>query len=337
MKDSFLVVLAIIGTVIGSGFISGKEIVVFFTRFGYFSFPCIFLAGILFFVLFKCLLSLGDKALAKLKKSKLAFVINLFLCLFFSSAMFAGISNLLTFDKIIVNFVIFFIVLTLAFIVFKFGMGSLDKINLILVPFMLILFLVMLSTKLSFKSIAIVGQTRYSGFSIFFALLYVILNTANGGVIIANLGQRLSKKQKTQVALISALTLSAILLIANIVLLLNPTSISSAMPLVSMFSKEGHVIMTFVVFIGCLTTLLTLVYTLSSSMRGLCKNEFIIFFISVILPLILSLLGFDFIVEYLYPLASILGIYLLAGLLFSSKYKSFGFYIKKAYHRKKFK
>lgn len=321
MKDCFFVVLAIIGTVIGSGFISGKEIVVFFSRFGYFSFPCIVLAFILFFLLFKKLLSLGDSALEKLKKSKFAFLINLFLCLFFSSAMFAGISNLLVFDKIAINFVIFFIVLLFAFIVFKFGMGSLNKINFILVPFMLVVFLVMLSTKLSIKPLSLQVNCGFGGLSFLYAILYVILNTANGGVIIANLGQRLSKKQKTQVAFISALTLSVILLIANIVLLLNPTSFLSAMPLVSMFSLEGHVIMTFVVFIGCLTTLLTLVYTLSSSMRGLCKNEFFIFFISVIVPLLLSLLGFDFIVEYLYPLASIFGIYLLCDLLFAGKGK----------------
>ncbi len=336
MLNCFLAILAIIGTVIGSGFISGKEIVVFFARFGYFSFPCIALAFILFFLLFKKLLSLGDSAIEKLKTSKFAFFINLFLCLFFSSAMFAGISNLLVFDKIVVNFVIFFIVLLLSFIVFKFGMGSLNKINFILVPFMLIVFLVMLTTKLSIKPLSNSIEGSFGGVSFVYAILYVILNTANGGVIIANLGQRLSKKQKTQVAFISALTLSAILLIANIVLLLNPTSFSSAMPLVNMFSKEGHLIMTFVVFIGCLTTLLTLVVTLSSSMRGLCKNEFLIFFVSVIMPLIISLLGFDFIVEYLYPLASILGIYLLCDLLFATRVKKLSI-LSRRVNRKNFK
>ena len=46
---TFSVVLAIVGTIVGSGFISGKEIAVFFTRFGLFSYPCIFLA--FFFIL----------------------------------------------------------------------------------------------------------------------------------------------------------------------------------------------------------------------------------------------------------------------------------------------
>ncbi len=327
MKNCFLAILAIVGTVIGSGFISGKEIVVFFARFGIFSFPCIFLAFFLFFFLLKKLLGLGDGALQKLKTSKVAFVINLLLCLFFSSAMFAGISNLLAFDNLFLSLVIFFIVLMLAFLVYKYGLGSLDKINLVLVPFMIIVFIIMLAVKLDING-DLNLDCKFGGLSFLYCILYVILNTANGGVLIASIGSKLTKKQKTQVSFLSALTLSIILLIANIVLLLNPTSFDYAMPLVSIYSMSGHIIMTFVILIGCLTTLLTLVYTLSSSMRGLCKNEFIIFFISVILPLILSLLGFNFIVEYLYPLASILGIYILCDLLFARNGKSRRLFIK---------
>ena len=52
-----LVSLAIIGTIIGSGFISGKEIVVFFSNFGLMSFFCIILVFILFFYLFRLLLN----------------------------------------------------------------------------------------------------------------------------------------------------------------------------------------------------------------------------------------------------------------------------------------
>ena len=53
---TFSVVLAIVGTIVGSGFISGKEIAVFFTRFGLFSYPCIFLAFFLFWGIFYLIL-----------------------------------------------------------------------------------------------------------------------------------------------------------------------------------------------------------------------------------------------------------------------------------------
>lgn len=315
---SFFAILAIVGSVIGSGFISGKEILVFFARFGWASLPCIFIASVLFFLLFKLLLNSGEKIREKLKKSKFAFLINAFLCIFFSAAMFAGISNLLVFDIKILSFLIFFAVLLVIFIIFKKGIGSLNKINAFLVPIMIVIFIVLLSTKFTNMNFTHISFS-HSSLSVFYAILYVVLNTANGSVLIANIGYNLSKKQKTQVAFLSALTLCVILLIANMVLLLNPTSFDYAMPLVAIFSSSKHIIMTCVVFIGCLTTLLTLIYTLSSSMRGLCNNEYLIFFVSVILPLCLSLFGFNFIVEYLYPLASVLGIYLLFTFLFPER------------------
>lgn len=319
MKNCFLAILAIIGSIVGSGFISGKEIVVFFSRFGLYSFPCIFLAFIVLFLLIKLLLEYGPRSIDKLNNSKFAFFINFAICLFFSAAMFAGIVKLLSFENKIISLAIFAFVLVLSFLVFKFGIGSLNKINIVLVPIMLILFVGLLFSKFSLKNIQITSS--FGGASFIYSILYVFLNTANGGVLISSVAKNLNQKQKTQVAFFSALTLSVVLLIANVVLLLNPTSFDCAMPLVSIFSGSRHLIMTIVVFVGCLTTLLTLVYTLSTSLRGLCKNEYLIYFASVILPLLLSLFGFNFIVEYLYPIASVLGIYLLCELSFIPFFK----------------
>lgn len=314
MKNSIFAYFAIIGTVIGSGFISGKEIVVFFSRFGIFSFPCIILSFFILFFLFKFILNKGEKALNKLKNSKISFFINIFLCLIFSSAMFAGIGNILKLEIKIINYLLFFIVIFLCFFVFKKGINGLNKLNFILVPFMTCVFLFALILNIKFQPLSF--KNLFGGLSFFYCILYCVMNTANGGVMIAEFSSKLSSKQKTQVAFFSALTLSVLLLIANFVLLQNLNSFDEAMPILSLFSGIGNIIMTIMIFIGCLTTLLTLTYTLSSSMRGLCKNEFFNFFISILLPLISSLLGFNFIVEYLYPLASILGLYILFDLFF---------------------
>ena len=320
MKKSLLASFTIIGTVIGSGFVSGKEIVVFFSRFGIMSIPCIFLASILFFLLFKFMLNYGQEALERIKTSKFAFILNFILCLIFSSAMFAGIINLLTFDKKWMNFLIFFIILMLCLLVYKFGMAGLNKINMIFVPIMVIVFLALLISKLSFIKIEDFSA-KFICSPIIYSILYVFLNTANSGIIIASLSKDMTKRQKTQVALFSALALFAILFIANIVLNMNKDYFSYAMPLVSLFEDSRHIILTLLVLVGCLTTLITLVFTLSSSMRGKCKNEFIVFFTSIILPLLLSFCGFNIIVEYFYPFASILGIYLLADLFFIPFFK----------------
>lgn len=320
MKNCIFAFLAIIGTVIGSGFISGKEIVVFFSRFGILSFPCIFLSFFILFFLFKFILNHGERALKRLKRSKFSFLINIFLCLIFSSAMFAGISDILSFDNVFFNLILFLAIIALCVFVYFKGVGGLNKLNLIFVPLMSLVFVVLLISVIKLQPINC--QNAFGGLSFFYCILYCVMNTANGGVMIAEFSAKLNSKQKTQVAFFSALALSVLLLLANLVLLQNPSSFVEPMPSLSLFSGLSQFVMTAMVFIGCLTTLLTLIYTLSSSMKSFCKNEICNLSVSILLPLIFSLLGFDFIVEYLYPLASVFGLYILYDLFFRTSEKN---------------
>ncbi len=303
----------------GSGFISGKEIVVFFSRFGAYSFLGIFLTFFFFAFLFYIILNKGEEALQRLKSSRFSFVINLIICMIFTSAMFAGVNNLLTFDKIYINFIVLILILFVCFIIFKRGLKSLNKLNYFLIPIMLGILIMIVALKLNFSPIKFVSSLGEMSF--LYSILYVILNTANSAVLIAEIGKNLNRKQKARVSIISALVLMLILLLVNIVLLQNSSSFVEDMPLISLFSGWQKVMMNIVVFIGCITTLFSLVFVSSSSMRGLCNNEFIIFSISVLMPAMLSLLGFGFIVTYFYPITSILGVFLLYDLFFKSLFK----------------
>lgn len=314
-----LVSLAIIGTIIGSGFISGKEIVVFFSNFGLMSFFCIILVFILFFYLFRLLLNynLNEKGQ---KNSKFLYVLNIILSFVFSSAMFAGISDIANDFSLFVSIPLYIFVLLICYFIFKKGQGGLNKINIILIPFMICIFVFCIISKIEFKPLSFENALP-PYFSFFYALLYVVLNISNSNVLISNLGKNLSNKQKTRVAFISALVLFLILTLANIVLLQNQASFVQEMPLLSLFSGYSKIIMTLVIFIGCLTTLFSLVYSTSLSMRGLCKSEYMTFFVSVIMPFIMSLAGFSNIIMYFYPLASVLGAILLFELFFNSFFK----------------
>ena len=308
--------LAIIGTIIGSGFISGKEIVVFFSNFGLMSFPCIILVFIFFFYIFKWLLNfdIGENGH---KNSKILYILNIILSFVFSSAMFAGISGIVADFSLFVSIPLYVFVLTMCFFIFKKGQGGLNKLNLILIPFMICIFVFCLISKIEFNPLSI-ENFSHSYLSFFYALLYVVLNISNSNILISSLGKNLSNKQKTRVAFISALVLFLILTFANIILLQNQASFVQEMPLLSLFSGISKIIMTIVIFIGCMTTLFSLVYSTSLSMRGLCKNEYITFFVSVVMPFIMSLAGFSNIIMYFYPLASVLGAFLLFDLFFNS-------------------
>ena len=320
MKNVLFAIFSIVGTVIGSGFISGKEIVVFFSRFGSFSFIGIFLMFFLFFFIFLFIFNHSNQILERLYSSKFAYYINLILCLIFSSAMYAGISNIIAEFDFIFKLLIFFFVIFLNFLIYKNGLGSLGQINLFFIPFMVGFFVFNIISMIKTPVFQI--KSNFNVFlSIFYAILYLLLNVSNNCVLLGKLGQSLSKKQKTRVAFYSALVLFLILLVANILLLQNQISFKQDMPILSLFNGKQKFLMLLVVFAGCSTTLFSLTYTLSFSMRGLCKNEFFIFIVSVLFPLILSLLGFGFIVSFLYPISSALGAVLVADLFFTPLFK----------------
>ena len=321
MFNCFSAFLAIIGTVIGSGFISGKEVVVFFSRFGCYSFPCIVIVFFLFFFLLKFFLFNGENLIKKLEKSKVFFLLNTILCLIFSSAMFAGAIDMASGLGKTFNMVFVLLLLFICALVSRRGMSSLEKLNFILVPIMTLVLIIAVVSRLFCGGDIQTTSNGLGGMSIIYCILYVILNTSNSCVLLARLGERMTIKQKTRVAFISSLVLCLILTMLNIVLLFSPRVFNEEMPLLELFSGRFRQVLEFAIMIGCLTTLFSLIYSCSTSMRGMCKNECLIYFVSVIMPFILSLLGFGFIVTQLYPLASVMGVFLLADLTFIPFFK----------------
>ena len=310
---------AILGTVLGSGFVSGKEIVVFFSRFGLWSYPAIAIVFVLFYYILKALLSACEWVGKTFKESKFALSLNLIVCTIFSSSMFAGVSDMLGENKLFYC-IIMAIVLAVCFVVSKRGISCLDKINLTMVPFMFATLCVMV-VKLFCRGSAEIASTSFGGASVFYAVLYVLLNTSNSCLLFAEIGKRFSAKQKARLALVSALVLSVMLAFVNTALLINPQVLGENMPLLALFNGAFGVVVSSAIFVGCLTTLFSLIYGCSSSMRGLCKNEIIIFLISVITPFAISFLGFGVIVQWLYPLVSVLGAILLLAVLFVPLFK----------------
>lgn len=311
----FLAVLTIIGTVIGSGFMSGKEIVVFFSRFGILSFPSIILASLLFYLFFRYFLSDGHNISSKLEKSKLCFFCNIIISIIISSAMFAGsIESMQNYNSFWIIFILLLIIIFSIYITQK-GIGGLGKTNFVMVPFMVVILVFGLISLINFNDKTLFVGNGFSIFSPIYTVLYVFFNISTSIIVISNIGQSLSEKQRMRVAFLSALALCIILLLANVVLLQNVHAFGQDMPLLSMFFGWKKVFMQIVILLGCVTTLFSLVFTSSNCLRGLCKSQIFIIFISVLLPFALSFFGFGNIVLYLYPLSSVLSVFLLVDLL----------------------
>lgn len=316
MKKSFSATMIIIGTVIGSGFASGKEVAVFFSRFGLISYFFIVLSFFLFFGIIYFFLSFGSKAVLRLQSSKLFSFLCVLISLIFTSSMFAGVVNVLPSNVTVKVFVIFILILTCV-VVIKKGAKSLASINNFLIPITIVCMLVVLFSNVEFASQVKIHQNGYAG--LFFCFLYVVLNFSSSSVVISKLGEDLTKKQKACVSFVSSFVLSAFLVLTNLVLLNHPESLNADMPLVFVASGSLAVLIKLVIFSGCITTLFSLVWTTKLALErfGLKMRQIVV--LAVVLPLSVSLLGFGSIVSFLYPFASIIGVGLLFCVFFLPK------------------
>ncbi len=319
MSKVFMVIFLIFGTVVGSGFSSGKEIMVFFTRFGNLSYLYILLAGILLFFVFYFFLTYGRRLVKKFEDSKFLNVLVILICTVFCSSMFAGIKNLLSYFPLWLD--ILFIVLILFFCLLStiHGIRVLEKINLVLMPIASFIFLIVLFFCLSLQEGEILlGINAWAG--MLYSPLYVALNTSLGGIVIAKSGEGLSKKQVLLVCFLTTFLLLIFLFLGNFVLQRNGQSYFTEMPFLSIVGENQTIfILSFlVILVGCFTTLISMCYTLKTSFDKFISDKIFSTILSVFLPFAISLLGFSQIISFLYPICSVLGICVLFYLFFSS-------------------
>ncbi len=331
MKKIWKVVFLIFGTIVGSGFSSGKEIFVFFSRFGNLSYLYIFLACLFFFCLFYLFLLKGGKVTKKMENLKIINIIMMFISIVFTASMFAGLKNLFSFSN---NFIYLLLcggllILTL-YITLK-GMKTLERFTAIIMPICAFIFLTILCF-LSFKKSQYVMETE-NGLGFLYSPLYVALNFSTSTFIIAKAGKELTKKQTFLISLFSSLLLFAFLTFGNIVLRTHPESYYAEMPFLYLCQGNSFffVLSYIVIFVGCFTTLLSLCLTLKESLSGFIKNEVALLSISIFFPYLLSECGFSYIVSYFYPVSSVLAIFLM--LFFISSFQQTN---KKIHQKRKY-
>lgn len=315
MRKTFSVIMLIIGTVIGSGFASGKEISVFFSRFGNVSYFFIAITFFLFWGIIYFFLSFGNDRLLKLTSSKIFSFLCIIISLIFTSSMFAGAVNVYG-DSHFIKILISLILIIICCYVSRRGVPFLEKLNVFLIPSTLICMAIVLFSNVNHYECSIVGQNAFAG--LFFTLLYSALNFSISGVVIAKSGSLLSKKQKVWASFLSSFTLSCFLMLTNFVILSNPECMEFDMPLISLSNGFSFVLIRFVVFSGCITTLFSLVFTTSETLKKFNFKQNLIYFVSILFPVFVSVLGFGHIVSLLYPFASVLGVIFFLSMFLSS-------------------
>lgn len=313
--------LSILGTTIGAGFVSGKEISNFFNCYGNFAYLMAIIMGVVYFftlkLFFKC--SSSDP----LKNSKSLDYIISFSQFISLTAMIAGLNSLLS------NYfgvhVLFYILCIICFIIILCGLKGLTNTNLILQPFLLA-FILFAGTHAIINNptfnIEIIDSTPLKIISYIF--IYIGLDLFSCYPICLILGKQTSKKQQNAISIIVGITVT-ILLICYLITVLERGTFYAYFDLpILNYSVDNfdylYLFACITIGIGITTTLLSNGFVLHETSKKLFpKNSFIVFLTLYAGAYLLSFVGFSTIVECFYPIIGIIGIILVFLLIIKTR------------------
>jgi len=305
-------VFIILGYFLGAGFISGKEIASYFSVYGEFSVLGIVISAIILFFLILLFLNLSDKvnnfgAFVEKYFGKFSKLINFLFAvciLIVTSSMFAGnrvIGEILGLNGEL--FTILICVLTSVIIFFSFK--GLSFINNICVPIILITILIISKTN---ASVNFVSSNNLVG-AFVSSINYVFINIVTLGLLILEVGHKFTKREKLLSAIIVSIIILALMLLSNKSIIVSHEEYST-MPLLNIASHRGNFVWwltSLTIWIGLFTTLVSCVYILSNYFNRTLNNKILSIIISLILGVVISYLGFDIMVGYVYSIIGIIG------------------------------
>lgn len=336
MKKVLPAVFLIVGSIIGAGFASGRELALFFAEFGFNSLYFLPIVFILFYYLFKMFLSLGQNQkfqnvfeINALSHSSPFF--NIAVAIIFAvygSAMFAGCVEVLSNNFLAVPQIVFsLIVFVLSFFVLKFGLKGLVKVNFVIIPIIVIL-LIIYSLYSIFVPITTVpyipsnSQVYVLPMSI---IMYVFGNILLSYFILSEAGYGLTKKQIQHTSFWASTIICFSLLICIICLIVNGTVVMDAtMPFVVLTLRLGEpfpLIFMTILFLGIITSLFGCLHTVNLAFEDKIGKRFAPLVITGIV-FVLSLIGFENIVNYCYPIIGLFGVFIVGKILIFSNHKA---------------
>ena len=337
IKSIFKICFVIIGTIIGAGFASGKEIYTFFCIYGINGLWGILISnsiiGVVIYLTFKAVLENDIKTYSDFTKylvgsnKVLNYTINNLMNVFLLISFVVMVSGFGAYFNQEFGFPIIFgslIIALLTFFTFFKNIDGIVKINTLLIP-ILIFLVVLLVFKENLFNFDASKLPTVSGFSwIFKSILYASYNSILLIPIIINLQNLILNKR--QVKHIIAITLSIMIilsLVIFIILNLNIAKIQAIeIPIVFIANKFGLIykyLYGLTILIAIFTTAVSQGYSfLNNISRN--KNQYFVYSILIcVLSITFSNVGFGNLLDVLYPLLGVLGLVQIAFLCISSR------------------
>ncbi|MBE7036316.1 MAG: hypothetical protein E7403_03370 [Ruminococcaceae bacterium] len=320
-----------LGTVLGAGFASGQELLLFFVRFSKRGLVGCFLAGVLFCLLGALILkrsySLSEKNCKQYLKtvfpkgisSFLQGTMEVFLCISFcimlsgAGAFFKERFSLSPFIGILVTDLI-------CLLVFLYDLEGLSFLNLLLTPVMLLgTVYVCFFALFAESSMVWLPQVHPHGRFLPYALLYVGYNMLTAtAVLVPTVALAESEKTAVRGGVLGGVCLSIMALLSCLALYFQNEVWQSALPMLLLSRKAGmwaYGVYSAVLYMAMLTTAVSTGFSVVKSVErvGFGKRKGALTVCLAALPL--SFVEFSTLVRYCYVFFGILGLILIAGIL----------------------
>lgn len=317
----FQVAAVYVGTVVGAGFATGKEIVEFFTRYGFYGFIGILIAGYIFIFSGTKIMLISARIRASsyeefnqfLFGKKLAVFINIFFLIMLlgvTAVMISGSGAVFEEQLGISKSIGSWATVTLASLVLMLGMRGLFTVNTFVVPIMILFSLILFfSTLENGDFISYLTQVPEEGISlkmIFSPFAYTAFNLALAQAVLVPVAYEVNdEKIIKKGAILGGVFLTVILLTGHFSLMTLPDVTNYEIPsAVIMKTVGGHLHWMFILVIygEIFTSVIGNIYGLQKQISNYIKVPgIVIVAFSFIVALIIGAYGYGRLLGYLYP------------------------------------
>jgi len=312
----------LVGAIVGAGFLSGREIFVYFSRFGAGAYLGMLVAVGLFSLIFynvmcfcreRKIQSVKELCTAGLGKAagKIAYFALLggavTICASMISCTNAFCIELLGWDNLVGGAVtaLFGLVITLL------GIKSIRMVNLLMVPAIL---LFLLAITVLHKGAVQSVQSDFP-FALISGIVFVLYNSAMSFGVLAGVSRTPARK----VTAIACIVIVLLLLMLNRLMQTLPSEAAEyEIPFAVTLAQLPYIytyLYSAVLWFAIFTTYLSSLYCFSVQKAKICKQT-ALYSLVTITAFVLSLIGFSNIVSYVYPLSAVSGLVLLIGILY---------------------
>lgn len=334
----FDIIFVLIGTFVGAGFASGKEMFNFFTIFNLYSFVSIFVFSLLlFFLIFKCinikknnnLNSYSDFLLYLEKKYKyfnskfFLFIINIFLASSFY-IMIIALAALFNYQFNIEKYIVVFISIFICFNIFyNKNIDFIYIINKILMPILILFMLLLCYFNINIDNIFSVSLTT-NNYSILYAitigLIYFSYNSLLLIPIVFDLEINYNKSNISfKISFIYSLIIFILIFFINLLLLCFYSSIYNIeLPILYICNNSLKIFLYFYFFIvlsAIFTTMISSGYTFVNNFKE--KNYTLKLLIFLLFSFIFCFFSFSDLINFFYPIFGIIGFIQIFLILFN--------------------